>query len=74
MRDDSAKHAGHPQATAHGGGHFYVQIVSSAFDGKPRLARHRLVYEAVGPLMAAGRIHALQIDAFTPQEWAARSA
>ncbi|MFM8632025.1 MAG: BolA/IbaG family iron-sulfur metabolism protein, partial [Betaproteobacteria bacterium] len=44
VRDDSAKHHGHAGAEA-GGGHFHVTLVSSAFAGKGRLARHRLVYD-----------------------------
>ncbi len=65
LRDDSAAHVGH--AGAQEGAHFAVHIVSSRFAGLRPLARHRLVYDAAGPLMA-GRIHALQINALTPQE------
>ena len=63
--DDSAQHAGH--AGAREGGHFRVTLVSSAFQGRPQLERHRLVYAAVAPLMGRG-IHALNIVARTPQE------
>lgn len=65
VRDDSAAHAGH--AGAREGAHFAVYIVSGRFAGLPMLQRHRLVYDAAAPLMA-GRIHALQISAKTPQE------
>jgi len=65
VRDDSAAHAGH--AGARDGAHFAVHIVSGRFAGLPMLQRHRLVYDAAAPLMA-GRIHALQISAKTPQE------
>lgn len=65
LRDDSAHHAGH--AGAKDGAHFAVHIVSSRFNGLRMLARHRLVYDAAAPLMA-GRIHALQINALTPEE------
>lgn len=65
LRDDSAAHAGH--AGAREGAHFAVRIVSPRFAGLRPLARHRLVYEAVAPLMQ-GRIHALQIDALAPEE------
>lgn len=65
VRDDSAAHAGHPGARE--GAHFAVRIVSGRFAGLRMLQRHRLVYDAVAPLMA-GRIHALQIDALTPEE------
>ena len=59
--DDSHKHAGH--AGARGGqGHFGVDIVSAAFAGKLPLARHRLVYAALGGMMQTD-IHALAIRA-----------
>ena len=64
--DDSHKHAGH--AGARGGqGHFSVDIVSAAFAGKLPLARHRMVYAALGGLMQSD-IHALAIRARTPEE------
>ena len=67
VEDDSAAHAGHAGA-ASGGGHFNVLIVSQAFAGKNPLARHRLVYEAVGDMMQHD-IHALSIRAYTPDEF-----
>ena len=66
VADDSHKHAGH--AGARGGqGHFSVDIVSAAFAGKLPLARHRLVYAALGDMMQTD-IHALSIRARTPDE------
>ena len=66
VADDSHKHAGH--AGARGGhGHFGVDIVSEAFAGKLPLARHRLVYAALGDMMQTD-IHALSIRARTPAE------
>jgi BolA protein len=65
VQDDSHLHAGH--AGAREGRHFSVRVVSAAFDGLPRVARHRLVYDAARPLIAEG-IHALAIDARTPAE------
>ncbi|HOU65761.1 MAG TPA: BolA family protein [Thermomonas sp.] len=66
VADDSHKHAGH--AGARGGqGHFGVDIVSSAFAGKLPLARHRLVYAALGEMIQTD-IHALSIRARTPDE------
>jgi BolA protein len=65
VRDDSHLHAGH--AGAREGRHFSVHVVSPAFDGLSRLARHRLVYDAARPLIAEG-IHALAIEARTPAE------
>jgi BolA family transcriptional regulator, general stress-responsive regulator len=70
VEDESAAHAGHPGAAD--GGHYQVIVVSGRFAGRDALARHRLVYEAVGDLAAAG-VHALAISAFTPEEWRGRS-
>ena len=63
--DDSARHAGH--AGAREGGHFRVRITAAAFRGKTSIQRHRLVFAAVGALMKTD-IHALNIDARTPEE------
>jgi BolA family transcriptional regulator, general stress-responsive regulator len=64
--DDSHLHAGHVGA-ADGRGHFSVRIVSERFAGLPVVRRHRLVYEAVGDMMATD-IHALSISAQAPGE------
>ena len=64
--DESHLHAGHPGARG-GGGHFNVTIVSAAFEGKNLLARHRMVYDALGDAMKS-EIHALSIKAHTPKE------
>ncbi|WP_322106830.1 BolA family protein [Paraburkholderia sp. J41] len=69
VSDDSAQHAGHAGAAA--GGHFSVTIVAAAFAGKARVARHRMVYDALAEAMQRG-IHALAITALTPEEAAAR--
>lgn len=66
ITDDSHKHAGHAGARQ-GQGHFSVDVVSAAFAGKLALARHRLVYAALGDLMRTD-IHALVIRARTPGE------
>ena len=63
--DDSARHAGH--AGAREGGHFRVSLTSEAFRGKTMIQRHRLVFAAVAGLMKTD-IHALNIDARTPEE------
>ncbi len=63
VQDDSHLHAGH--AGAREGRHFSVRLVSSRFAGLGRVARHRLVYDALAPLMKSG-IHALAIDARAP--------
>lgn len=65
--DESARHAGHAGA-ASGGGHFIVHIVSGAFQDKNLIQRHRMVYDAVGNMMHT-QIHALSIQANTPQEY-----
>jgi len=66
IADDSAKHAGHAGARS-GGGHFRLAIVSPRFAGCRTMERHRLVYDALGPLMKR-EIHALSIIAKTPDE------
>lgn len=66
--DDSAAHAGH--AGARSGGHYRVRIISQRFDGLARVARHRLVYDALAPWMHRG-IHALALQTLTPAEAAA---
>ena len=63
VQDDSHLHAGH--AGAREGRHFTVRIVSRRFEGLSRIARHRLVYDALGTLAGRG-IHALAIDARAP--------
>lgn len=49
------------------GHHFYALIVSRAFEGKSRIARHQLVYAALGDRMRA-EIHALSMRTLTPSE------
>jgi BolA protein len=64
--DDSEKHTGHAGARS-GGGHFRLAIVSPRFTGLKTMERHRLVYDALGPLMKR-EIHAVSIAAKTPDE------
>lgn len=64
--DESHKHAGHAGARE-GGGHYLLQIVTSEFAGKTTLARHRMIYSALGEMMKC-EIHALNIQAMTPDE------
>ena len=60
--DESADHAGHMGANAEGfGTHFRVRIASPAFTGKSRVARHRLVYDALQNFIDRG-LHALAIE------------
>jgi BolA family transcriptional regulator, general stress-responsive regulator len=65
VQDDSHLHAGH--AGAREGRHFTVHVTTSRFDGLTRVARHRLVYDSLGPLADQG-VHALAIVAKTPSE------
>ena len=60
--DEGHLHIGHPGASS-GGGHFQVTIVADNFEGLPTLARHRLIYDALGDAMQT-EIHALSIKAF----------
>ncbi|WP_028536468.1 BolA family protein [Paludibacterium yongneupense] len=64
--DDSAAHAGHAGARA-GGGHYRLALVSPRFTGLNRVARHRLVHQALADLMP-NRIHALVINVKSPEE------
>jgi BolA family transcriptional regulator, general stress-responsive regulator len=65
VQDDSHLHAGH--AGAREGRHFSVQLTSARFTGLSRVARHRLVYDSLGPLAAQG-VHALALTAKAPGE------
>lgn len=64
--DESHRHAGH-EGARDGRGHFRVRIVAAGFAGLKPLARHRRVYVAVGEMMQTD-IHALTIEALTPEE------
>ena len=66
ITDDSHRHVGHDGARD-GRGHFSVDVVSEVFAGKALLARHRMVYSALGELMVTD-IHALSIRANAPGE------
>jgi BolA protein len=60
--DESGAHAGHAGANAQGRGtHFRIRIASPLFVGKPRVARHRLVYDALQVFIAQG-LHAIAIE------------
>jgi len=64
--DESGEHVGHAGA-AGGGGHYQLLIVSKQFERQSAVARHRLIYRALGTMMQK-EIHALAITALTPQE------
>ncbi len=59
----------HLQVTGDGQ-HFEALIVSEAFEGKSRVARHQVVYAALGDRMRQ-EIHALSMQTLTPAQWAA---
>ena len=65
--DESAQHAGHVGAAPGGNTHWRLSIVSPRFSGQPTVARHRMVYQALGELMQ-NPIHALAITARAPEE------
>ena len=65
--DESAQHAGHAGAAPGGDTHWKLTIVSAAFAGRNTLARHRMIYQALGELMRHP-IHALAISARAPGE------
>ena len=62
--DESAAHLGHAGQDGTGSGtHFRVRIASPAFAGKPRVVRHRLVYDALRDYIERDRgVHALAIE------------
>jgi BolA protein len=65
--DESEQHHGHSGWREGGGTHWRLAIVSPRFAGQSAVARHRLVYQAIGELMH-NPIHALAITASTPEE------
>ena len=64
--DESHLHAGHAGA-ASGGGHYRLRLVSARFEGLNKVARHRLVYDALHEMMPQ-EIHALAMTLLTPGE------
>lgn len=67
LRDDSEQHRGHAGHDGRGESHFSLRIESAAFAGKSRVECQRMVYAALGELMAE-RVHALTIKALGPRE------
>ena len=65
--DESEAHRGHAGYREGGGTHWRLSIVSPRFAGQPTVARHRMVYQALGELMQ-NPIHALAITARSPEE------
>lgn len=69
LYDESHMHAVPPGAESH----FRVVVVSEVFAGLTRVARHRRVHALAAEELASG-LHALSLQAFTPEEWAAEAA
>jgi BolA protein len=69
--DESARHAGHAGVRGHaregGETHFRVMVVSQAFEGQSRVARQRMVYDALSHELANG-VHAVAMTTLTPAE------
>jgi BolA protein len=67
IQDDSARHAGHAGAQPGGESHFNVTIEAAVFAGAGRVARQRMVYQALAEELA-GPVHALSVKALAPGE------
>jgi BolA family transcriptional regulator, general stress-responsive regulator len=65
--DESEAHRGHAGHREGGGTHWRLSIVSARFSGQTTVARHRMIYQALGNLMQHP-IHALAISARSPEE------
>ena len=65
--DESGRHEGHAGARPGGETHYALKLVSSAFEGKSRVERQRLVYHALREEFGTG-LHALSLDLKTPAE------
>ena len=65
--DESEQHRGHAGYAPGGNTHWRLSIVSPRFSGQTVVARHRMVYQALGNLMQ-NPIHALAITARSPEE------
>ena len=63
------------ESSGHGGyfpgkeSHFKVIVVSESFAGLRLVQRHQKIYSVAGELLSPGKIHALAIHAFLPEEW-----
>ena len=67
IEDDSSRHAGHAGSRPGGESHFNVVIEAAAFEGASRVARQRMVYQALAEELA-GPVHALSVKALAPGE------
>lgn len=67
IQNDSARHAGHAGDNGTGESHFKLKVVSKKFEGLSRVARQKLIYQALESELKSG-VHALSLKALTPQE------
>lgn len=67
LEDESGKHAGHAGARPGGETHYRLHMISAAFEGLSRVARQRLVYQALREEFDTG-LHALALDLKTEAE------
>lgn len=67
VENESHQHSG-PAAESH----FHVVVISTAFEGQTRVARHRAINQALKAELDAG-LHALRISAMTPVQWAEKN-
>jgi len=67
VMDESHLHEGHAGHKPVGETHFRVYIVSTAFEGKSRIERHRMINAMLAKELA-GSVHALAIKAQAPEE------
>ena len=56
-----------------GGDHYQVVVISSQFEGKPKVQQHQLIYGSLREAMSSEAIHALAIKTYTPQTWQSAS-
>lgn len=67
VENQSGRHQGHAGDNGSGESHFAIVIISPLFAGKPKIERHRMVFEVVKPLFKT-HLHALSIKALAPDE------
>jgi len=56
------------------GSHYEIDAIGTVFEGLRAVKKQQLVYAALGECIADGRVHAVNIRTFTPDEWRRRTA
>jgi acid stress-induced BolA-like protein IbaG/YrbA len=56
------------------GNHFQATVIAEEFIGLTMLKQHKMVYEAVQDYLDDGRLHALSLKTYTPEQWQALAA